>query len=878
MRANFQGAGYTQRAMTIHQILWRFLILAALASGCAKSDINRDFIPAQSPTPTAEVCDGLDNDLDGQVDEEFKGDDGAYVHDDHCGSCNSPCGTDEVTLAAACLEGDSGPFCGALECAEGYVVSLTHACVDWGARMCMPCLEDEECGNFDGARCEIVAGEPRCVADCIDGDCPSGYVCSPDDVCLPPSGSCQCAPGDSFTMFCEIPIDEEEICYGTAFCDDGVLGECQGSDEICDGVDNDCNGVVDDPYVNDYGGYSEDIHNCGGCGIDCTENPLPIDELICGGPATDPLCAMLCDDTLDGIQVGDQVDADLVIATGCECLVQSLDDEPGPPLAPPEDVDSNCDGADGVVIESFYVSPDGDDADAGSPMHPKATITAAVEAAFESLSTTTPRPHVFVAAGSYSETLQLREGILIHGGYSPDFLTLDPVSYESEIHAPSYDSDWGGAALLGDGIGIETATLVEGVRVRGASAPGPGLPAFAAYLKNCGPTLEIRGSIIEAGDGVDGADGADGQAGDTPSSAGGDGDDPRGAVESADHDCLETDANIVAGGQGQQHSCESVDSDGGSGGDSTCPGDIGTFQVSGQDGQSTPLAPGGNGGSGGYNAHGPLVPGPCSSPICCGLADFWVPFEYEVASDGEPGSPGQDGNAGDGCNDPFGAIDSGAWEPATATEGTGGTPGSGGGGGGAGGGALIDWYDTDCEYADGLGGGGGGGGAGGCGGTEGHPGTAGSPTVGLVVIFEGLGPFPDEVPILDGLVIITGPAGEGGSGGVGGDGGQGGAGGSGGELEPEEQITPTLAGSSSGGHGGPGGAGGSGGGGGGGCGGSTVGIWLDTGPVTVPGAAEAYQLMNLFALGLPGQGGAGGGGSAAGEDGEDGEAADVHEI
>jgi hypothetical protein len=842
-----------------------------LVAACAKTDVDRDLLPVQEPVPMEEVCDGVDNDLDGQVDEDFKNTDGAYVHDDHCGACLNPCGTDEITLAAACLEEEHGPFCGALECVAGYVISHTHACVDWAAQMCMPCLEDEECGNFDGARCLELEGEPVCTVECAGGECPAGYVCGDDDLCRPPSGSCQCAPGDSFTMFCEIPI-EEEICYGTALCDDGVLGECEGSDEICDGVDNDCNGTVDDPYVNEYGGYSEDIHNCGGCGIDCTENPLAEDELICGGPATDPVCAMLCVDTLDGIQVGDMVDADLVIATGCECEVLSLEDEPGPALAPPEDVDANCDGADGVVIESYYVSPDGNDSGPGSPQNPKATITAAVEAAHESLSTSAPRPHVFVSAGSYAEVLELLDGVQIHGGYSPDFLALDPASYVTEIHAPSYDDEWGGAALIAVGIGVENGTLLEGFHVRGASSPGPDLPAFGVYLRNCGDLLEIRDSTIESGDAVDGDDGTDGQAGDTPSGAGGNGEEPRAAAESAGHEGLESDVN--EGGPGQDHYCGFTNVSGGGGADSSCPGEIGDYQPAGEDGEGTVSAPPGDGGSGGYDSNGPIVDG----QVYCGLADFWVPFEYEVAADGEPGSPGPDGDAGQGCNDALGAIELGAWEPDLGTEGTEGSPGSGGGGGGAGGGARMDWHDDDCEYADGLGGGGGGGGAGGCGGSGAQPGTSGSPTVAVLVMFEGLGPYPDDVPLLDGLTIVTGSAGEGGNGGVGGSGGQGGNGGVGGELEPEEQITPTLAGPTSGGQGGHGGAGGSGGGGGGGCGGSSIGIWLDTGPVSVPGAAAAYELMNDFSLGPAGQAGIGGGGSAAGEDGDDGEVANVLEI
>lgn len=849
--------------------------LFVLSTGCSRSAPVMSFGDGGVDTRKQEICDGLDNNQNGRVDEGYRTDGGVYLNDDHCGACNQPCTTDSVTLVSACQQTEYGPACRSIECVEGYVATDSPMCVSKGARLCASCLENEDCGAFEAARCVKIAGENRCSVTCSPTNtCPTGYRCSADGICVPPSNSCSCYPGDLFDVACTIEVNGE-ACLGTATCDDGVLSGCSGTEEVCDGIDNDCNGIIDDPFVGDNGFYGVDIHNCGSCGVDCTLNPVPEQDIACAGPATSPVCAIQCQDTIDGIDVGDRVDADLQIHNLCECTVTSLEDNPATGDADGSAIDSNCDGADGVVSGSFYVLPGGNDLGPGSPIKPMGSIGAAVEAAHASLDGNAPRPFVFVAAGSYDEVLTVREGVRIYGGYSPDFNTRNPVTYPTEIHPESWELAFGGAALVAESAGLQAETVVDGVTLKGASAPGgKDNYAIGAVLIDSGKYLLLQNCTIISGDGADGKNGDDGIAGVTPTVQSGGGDLPRAAVENPAHRCISNKTNTVQGGISPLWTCGGIDVSGGAGGDSGCPRDTLSTQPDGEIGNGPKGTPGGAGGTGGSDAEGPIFPGTgsgCRQSVCCGLADFLVDTSYKIAGNGNPGRAGADGDGGAGCTDPLGKFQSNGWTYTMGKPGSSGGPGSGGGGGGAGGGAAIEWVVGDCPYPDGLGGGGGAGGSGGCGGSGGASGTSGGPSVGIFLSYSGAGALLFGTPNISNVTFIIGNGGHGGHGGHGGDGGQGGAGAKGGALLPEERIIPPLSGATSGGRGGSGGSGGAGGGGGGGCGGSSIAIWAVAEQGSLGSALADYQDDNAFKMGNGGAGGDGGGGGNFGKAGKQGE-------
>ncbi|MCB9597120.1 MAG: hypothetical protein H6719_30630 [Sandaracinaceae bacterium] len=794
------------------------LLLTGLGCGARTGTID-DPPPdgRMPPVPTPEVCNGLDDDLDGLtslgvfdagpvfdadlfVDEDFRDEIGRYVHPDHCGACNVPCVATGRALEVSCALVEESPTCVAVRCEPGYAPSSTGRCVPIYDRLCLACADDGDCGDLEEASCSLVGGERRCTVGCVLG-CPEGYTCT-GDVCAPSGGSCSCEPGDDFTLACALFDPEGNRCPGATVCADGVIGECVAPEEVCDEVDNNCDGVIDEGYRDERDAYSLDIHNCGECGVDCTLSTVPEGDLICGGDPFAPTCVLECPDAADGIMPGDRIDADRNIATGCECTVTSLTDDPGPVGAEGPMLDLNCDGADGIVVESFYVAPDGNDAGPGSPTRPLATLSVAVARAAESLTMRRPRPHVFVASGIYTESVEVPDGVLVHGGYRRDFLALDPVGFRVEVRAPTDTTAPGGAALVLRGVGA-TRTRIEWLEARGLDALGPGMATFAIYALDPGGQLTLSELRVVAGVPGDGAHGADGTAGrdfDMPPAEGAP---PRGGMEDGAHMCVPGPANVVTGGAGGQNVCDRVDVRGGDGGSPHCP-EFTSFQPDGAAGNPAGSIAGGSGGAGGQDSRGPIMGISCSEPVCCGLADFTVPTDFRGPQPGRAGSSGPHGTAGAGCRDAAGSFMGDLWIGDVASGGSDGRPGSGGGGGGAG-----------------------------CAGTRGTGGLGGGGSFGIFIASASVDATNNT--------ITTGNGGVGGRGGNGGDGGGPGAGGTGGSGADD---------AAGGGNGSSGGRGGHSGSGSGGPGGPSYGMFQVTAIVTSSG--------NTIMAGTGGAGGAGG--------------------
>jgi hypothetical protein len=253
-----------------------------------------------SCVPTTEVCDGVDNDCDGAVDE---------------GLGSTTCGTGTCArMVENCVNGQAQvcvpgqpitEICDGLDndcdsavdeslgsttCGIGTCAITVGNCINGQPQTCVPGAPSAEiCDNSDND-CDGVADEDLGSTTCGIGgcartveNCTQGVVqvCTPGD---PTPELCDIADND-----CDGVADEDlgSTTCGTGSCamtvDNCVNGQpqvCvpgQPITEICDGLDNDCDGTVDDglTFDLDSAGYSSP-YSCSGTRNDCNDNNAAI--------------------------------------------------------------------------------------------------------------------------------------------------------------------------------------------------------------------------------------------------------------------------------------------------------------------------------------------------------------------------------------------------------------------------------------------------------------------------------------------------------------------------------------------------------------------------------------------------------------------------
>jgi len=237
-----------------------------------------------------EVCDGLDNDCDGETDEGF--------------SPGLPCDGDDDDL-----------------CADGWVTCTWDGRAE--CREITPPNRKEVCDGVDND-CDGVTDEGFAVREPCDGEdedrCREGFlVCAPDGlgVVCDEKGPAHVETCNGRDDDCDGVVDEDSdvVCdspCGVSLrrCIDGKLGDCEAPrplpEDVCgNGRDDDCDGETDEDWEHAcHTACGEGVESCrGGVWTPCTA-PAPQDES----------CNLLDDDCNGAVDDGD------LCGAGAECF------------------------------------------------------------------------------------------------------------------------------------------------------------------------------------------------------------------------------------------------------------------------------------------------------------------------------------------------------------------------------------------------------------------------------------------------------------------------------------------------------------------------------------------------------------------------------
>ena len=338
-----------------------------------------DCIPLE-PAPNDESCNGVDNDCDGRIDENYQpivcgvgacqansscqdGQETPCIEgqpielDDNCDGIDqdcdnatdeafnpTPCGVGACSRTSACAQGVE------VQCVEGAPEPLDVTCDN----------EDDDC---DGRADEGFIADTCGIGVCVrQGLCQDGAQIA----CIPGEPENEDSDCDGLDGDCDGQIDEGYqptvcglgLCSARSACVDGVEQACepgiaQDTDGLCDGIDSDCDGLVDegyDPQACGLGVCSAASTCIDGIESACQPGAAGADDSVCDGQDTD--CDGLIDEHFQPVLCGQGVCQNTSMCA--DGVLTNCD-----PLEPEVDIDIECDGedndCDGTVDEDYTI-------------------------------------------------------------------------------------------------------------------------------------------------------------------------------------------------------------------------------------------------------------------------------------------------------------------------------------------------------------------------------------------------------------------------------------------------------------------------------------------------------------------------------------------